>query len=132
MTPEIRERMEKVRRLIDSPNAGEADAARIRYAEMLAKYGCAEKPQPCGDIFDQLAEHYRRRAKWAAELAAMEEVADPVDDALKRLFATGYGVLDEGNGGLFITPLDDVSKILYRGLAPEQLASIADELEGRS
>lgn len=129
MTPEIRERMEKVRRRIDSPNAGEADAARIRYAEMLAKYGCAAKPPPSGDIFDKLAEHYRRLAKWAAELAAMGNPVDLVNEAIYRLFSAGYGVQDEGDDVLYITPLDDVSTILYRHLSPEQLPAIANGLE---
>lgn len=130
MTPAIRERMDKVRRLMDSPNAGEAEAARIRYAEMQAKYGAGEaRSTGLTDIFDVLAQHHQRRQQWAEELA--EGQGDPVGDAIERLAAAGYGVLSEAQG-LYITPRDDISIILYRHLSPEQLPAIADRLGMRS
>lgn len=132
MTPEIRERMDKVRRLMDSPNAGEAEAARIRYAEMQAKYG-AEEARSTGptDFFAILAQHHQRRQQWAEELTKSKGQGDPVADAVERLAAAGYGVLSEAQG-LYITPRDDISIILYRHLSPEQLPVIADALRARS
>lgn len=132
MTPAIRERMDKVRRLMDSPNAGEAEAARVRYAEMQAKYGAGEaRSTGLTDFFAILAQHHQRRQQWAEELADAEGQGDPVADAVQRLAAAGYGVQDEGEHGLYITPLDDVSTILHRHLSPEQLPAIADALGAR-
>lgn len=54
--PDTRDRMAKVKALMASPNEGERQAARVRYAAMVAKYG-----DPEGSVFaDYIAASYDR------------------------------------------------------------------------
>lgn len=117
LTAEIRARMDKVRALIDSPNPGEAAAARARYAEMQTKYGTAREPEPIWrqDLSERLSHHQAQRAKAIAQLA---------DQAVGDLIDKGYFVHDL-NGEWLITPADDLARIIHRGHDPAYLIAVA-------
>lgn len=128
LTAEIRARMEKVRALMDSPNPGEAAAARARYVEMQAKYGPAPEPQPIWrqELSESLRRHRQERGSQIVELTIR---------ALRDLEAKGY--FAQGiDGEWLISPADDLAHIIARGRDPIDLIAAAAQLiiisEGRA
>lgn len=120
----IRERMEKVRALMDSPNPGEAAAAREKYAELQAKYA-SFRPEDGVFNSDSFAQTGEAIARAAALRQQHEEwIASLASQAVDDLLAKGYVVLTLGDGW-YIAPSDDVGRVLHRGDDPLELVSYA-------
>lgn len=117
----IHERMEKVRALMDSPNPGEAAAAREKYAELQAKYALS---RPDAGMFNSDALAKARDRAIAMQLQQQEWIASLATQAVDDLLAKGYVVLTLGDGW-YIAPTDDVGRVLHRGDDPLELVSYA-------
>lgn len=96
MSPEIIARLDKVRKLMDSPNPGEAAAAAARYYEMLGKY--------------------------LPDLAK-----ERIDQAVDEIERKGYAVW-EIDGGWYVTPADDLAKVIAHGDVSAALIGCASQL----
>lgn len=120
LTAAIRARMDKVRALMDSPNPGEAAAARARYADMQAKYGAKDEHLPAyrSDLLERVRQHKQTQQEWMEELA---------DQAVDHLHAKGFAVF-ELNDGWYITPDEDVGRVLHKGTGLEALIILAATL----
>lgn len=116
----IASRMEKVRRLMDSPNPGEAAAARARYAEMQAKYGDAPRSAPAcrQDVMEAVHRQQQQRQQW---------IDDLLDEAVEKIEAKGYALF-ELNGGWYITPADDIGRVIHEGHDADWLIACAEML----